>query len=180
MKDTTTTTTTKSEPKTISGYTWNGSLGIVTVNRNQLKGIKLDLDVLNTTIEEMGGTETLDLETYMNNKFKKLIGSKYKSYTLTGEGGSIRNVTPSIQDAHDNLDKFVRSLPDAVIIDGQVYLPDAKGNYKKPVLTFTVRADANKGMSKEDVQKQINEEVLKVVESTEDVLTENKNEVINQ
>ena len=172
--------TTKEAPKTISGYLWNELKGIVTVNRNQLKGIKLDLEVLNTTIEEMGGTETLPLEKYMNNKFTKLIGNKYKSYTLTGEGGSIRNVTPSIQDAHDNLDKFVRSLPDAVIIDGQVYLPDAKGNYKKPVLTFTVRADANKGMSKEDVQKQINNEVVKVVSSVKDVESETENEVINQ
>jgi len=178
MKETT--TTTKDAPKTIAGYVWNELNGVITVNRNQLKGIKLDLEVLNTTIEEMGGTDPMPLETYMNNKFKKLIGSKYKSYTLTGEGGSIRNVTPSIQEAHDNNDKFVRSLPDAVVIDGQVYLPDNNGNYKKPVLTFTVRADANKGMSKEDVQKQINDEVAKVVASTEDVLTETDNEVINQ
>ena len=174
------TATTKTAPKTIQGFVWDAINGIVTINRNQLKGIKADLDVLHNTIRDLGGSEFPELELYIDNKFSKLIGTKYKSFKFTGEGGTVRNVTPSIQSAHDQLDKLVRTFDDAVIIDGQVYLPDAKGNYKRPVLTFTVRADKNRGMSKEDVQKQINDEVAKVVKSTEDVITENDNEVINQ
>ena len=172
--------TTKAAPKTIQGYVWDAISGIVTINRNQLKGIKADLDVLHNTIRDLGGNDFPELETYIDNKFSRLIGTKYKSFKFTGEGGTVRNVTPSIQSAHDELDKLVRTFDDAVIIDGQVYLPDAKGNYKRPVLTFTVRADKNRGMSKEDVQKQINEEVFKLVTSTKDVVTENDNEVINQ
>ena len=172
-------TKTKEAPKTLLGFAWDSIKGLVTVNRNQMKVIKSDLETINETVTG-AGLEPMELEAYIENKFKKLIGSKYKGYNLTGEGGSIRNVTPSIQAVHDNLDKFVRSLPDAVVVDGQVYLPDSNGNYKKPVLTFTVRADKNNGMSKDDVQQFINNEIAKATSETETVLTETDNEVINQ
>ena len=172
-------TKTKAEPKSLFGYVWDSVKGQITINRNQMKVIKSDLETINETVTD-AGLPSMEIETYIENKFKKLIGSKYKGYNLTGEGGSIRNVTPSIQAVHDKLDKFVRTLDDAVILDGQVYLPDSKGDYKKPSLTFTVRADKNNGMSKDDVQQSINKEIAKATSETETVLTETDNEVINQ
>ena len=172
-------TKTKADPKSLFGYLWDAVTGKITINRNQMKVIKSDLETINETVTD-AGLEPMVLDVYIDNKFTKLIGTKYKGYTLTGEGGSIRNVTPSIQAVHDKLDKFVRTLDDAVILDGQVYLPDSNGNYKKPVLTFTVRADKNNGMSKDDVQQFINNEIAKAKSETETVLSETDNEVINQ
>ena len=172
-------TKTKADPKTLFGYTWDAVKGLVTINRNQMKVIKSDLETINETVVA-SGLPVMELESYIKVKFDKLIGSKYKGYKLTGDGGSIRNVTPSIQAVHDELDKFIRTLDDAVVLDGQVYLPDSNDNYKKPVLTFTVRADKNNGMSKDDVQQSINKEIAKAISETETVLTETDNEVINQ
>ena len=172
-------TKTKEAPKTLFGFAWDSVKGFITLNRNQFKVIKSDLETMNEAVTDHG-LEPMELDTYIENKFTKLIGTKYKGYNLTGEGGSIRNVTESIQAVHDKLDKFVRSLPDAVVVDGQVYLPDSNGNYKKPVLTFTVRADKNNGMSKDDVQQFINNEIANAKSETETVLTETDNEVINQ
>ena len=178
-KMTTENTKTKEAPKTLFGFAWDAIKGFITINRNQMKVIKSDLETINETVTS-SGLEPMELESYIKLKFDKLIGSKYNGYNLTGEGGSIRNVTPSIQAVHDNLDKFIRTLDDAVILDGQVYLPDSNDNYKKPVLTFTVRADKNNGMSKDDVQQFINDEIAKATSETEAVLTETDNEVINQ
>jgi len=178
-KDTTVSTTKKAEPKTILGFAWDAIAGIITLNRNDVKVIKSDLAELNEQVVT-AGLEPMELETYINNKFNRLLPGKYNGYKLGGESAGIRNVTESIQAVHDSVEKAVRDCDDCVIVDGQPYLPDSKGNYKKPVLTFTVRANKNLGMTKDEVQSFINEEVAKVLNATDSELENTSDEVINQ
>ena len=178
-------TTKTKDPKSINGYAWDALKGLVTLTRNQNNNFKIGLENLHESILEFNpDAELPTLEHYINLTLKKTIGNAYKTFSLKGEGGTIRNNTPSIQSVYDGVASLIKACDDHVIVNGVPMLPNANGDYKPVSLSFTVRKDDNNGLSAKDVQSNINKTVTKLLGETSEVIedaeTETDNEVINQ
>ena len=174
------TTTIENAFKTVKGYLFNAFSGVVKINRNQAAEVRSDLLLLNEQLKELG-QPAMDEKFYIDRKFSQLFkkvskkSNGFKSYEFKGSNnGGLKNATEPMKELQKAFMALVEKMPESVQLDANWYIPDSKGDFKRPQFTNTMRKNDNLGNSAEDEQKRINKEIQRVLDATVSELTEVK------